>query len=52
MPHSVGIKEHIRLYFGEFVKKFENILEHEPGTLMGLLDEKKPEVENLVTLSL
>jgi hypothetical protein len=43
---------HFRLYLGEFATKFENILEHESGVLMGLFYEKQPEVEKLVTLSL
>jgi hypothetical protein len=39
-------------YLGEFVTEFENILSYESGTQMGLNDEKKSEVENLVLLSL
>jgi hypothetical protein len=39
-------------YLGEFVTEFENILGYESGAQMGLIDEKKSEVENLVPLSL
>jgi hypothetical protein len=31
---------HCRLYVGEFVTKFENILENESGAKLGLFDEK------------
>jgi hypothetical protein len=43
---------HFLLNFGEFATKFENIGEHESVASVGLFDEKKTEVENLVTLSL
>jgi hypothetical protein len=45
--------QHIFVYcLGEFATKFENILGHESGAQIELFDEKKPEVENLVTLPL
>ncbi len=39
-------------FLGEFEIEIKNILEHESGTHMGLIHEKKPEAKNLVLLYL
>jgi hypothetical protein len=39
-------------YLGEFETDFENVLGHESGALVGSIDKKNPDVENLVLLSI
>jgi hypothetical protein len=47
------IYDHIdRSYLGEFEAEFKKALARESGAQGVLFDEKKPRVENLVTLSL
>jgi hypothetical protein len=39
-------------YIGEFEMEIKNILEHESGAQIRLINEKKPEAKNLVLLYL
>jgi hypothetical protein len=56
--HAVSLTPHARFlrsnrsYLGEFEAEFNKALARESGAQGVLFDEKKPRVENLVTLSL
>jgi hypothetical protein len=51
-PRKPYISNNYLNFLGELEAIFETALAHESGPEGGLFDEKKPGVENLVTLSL
>jgi hypothetical protein len=51
-PHARFLRSQNRSYLGEFEAEFKESLARESGAQGVLFDEKKPRVENLLTLFL